>query len=264
MQKKINFYFLLIILTIYSCMNEPKNTIPSISLTPVSIRDSVGDCEERNCLDLKIQYLKAQENNPIANSISDTLNRYTSAAIVDGLVDSIIVIKDVQEAVRFARKLYDEDKKLEKEEQMFLVFSTEITMKEVYRNNKVLCVSQDVYRFMGGAHPLTTIALFTFDLKTGKTVELKDIVIDEEKFLAIVEKYLRKEHEIPANQSLQEAGFMYGSMDLLPLPIDYSIDENGLHLVYNQYEIAPYAMGISSLTIPFSELDKIIKLDKIR
>lgn len=264
MKKKLFFLVTALISVLLSCMNEPKSKPATITFESISIKDSIGNCEERNCFDLKVQYLKAKEDNPIAKTISDSLAVYTSMAIADGLTDSVIVMNDVKEAAKLVRTLYDQDNKMKEDEQFYTIISNEISTQELYRNNKVLCIRQDIYRYMGGAHPLTTISLYTFDIRTGKTIQLKDIVLDQDKFTAIVEKYLKKEHEIPANQSLQEAGFLFEGLETLPLPIDFSVKDNELQLIYNQYEIAAYAMGISSLSIPFSELDKVINIDRIK
>jgi hypothetical protein len=82
--------------------------------------------------------------------------------------------------------------------------------------------------------------------------------------MKIVEQYVRKAHEIPANQSLTDAGFLFGEEQNLPLPIDFAIKEKSLLIMYNAYEIAAYAMGATALEIPLIELEKVLKLDLLK
>ena len=83
--------------------------------------------------------------------------------------------------------------------------------------------------------------------------------------MKIVEQNLRKEREVPANQSLTEAGLLFDSFEgKMPLPIDYCLTEKGLKIFYNTYEITAYAVGPTEMEIPLSQLEKILNLELLR
>jgi hypothetical protein len=44
---------------------------------------------------------------------------------------------------------------------------------------------------------------------------------------------------------------------------NFWLSEKGIHYSYNQYEIAPYAMGVIDVTVPYSELTDILLPESI-
>ena len=56
--------------------------------------------------------------------------------------------------------------------------------------------------------------------------------------------------------SLLEKGF-FTIEDIVPNN-NFFLDEEGIHYAYNQYEIAPYAMGVISVTVPYTDLEDIL------
>ena len=41
---------------------------------------------------------------------------------------------------------------------------------------------------------------------------------------------------------------------------NFALTKDGIEFVYNTYEIGPYAVGASSLTIPYNEIVQYLKL----
>jgi len=48
------------------------------------------------------------------------------------------------------------------------------------------------------------------------------------------------------------------------LPVNFSYSLDGLLLLYNVYEIAPYSSGVIDFTIPFDELTDVLVFDSSR
>lgn len=65
--------------------------------------------------------------------------------------------------------------------------------------------------------------------------------------------------EIP--DSLLMRGF-FTIDDIVPNE-NFWLSEKGIHYSYNQYEIAPYAMGVIDVTVPYSELTDILLPESI-
>jgi hypothetical protein len=257
---------LLIILGIFACKNDKMPTAAPISFESITLKDSTAKCEEANCFKGTIQYLVAKgTNTAVAQSISDTIAKYTTSSLAGYIQQENPSIKTVAEALQYLRKDFNEleaeQNKLPADER-YAVYEVEIETREAYRNSKVICIEQNGYFNTGGAHPNSHISLFTFDALTGKTLELKDLMIDEKGFIKVVEEYLRQSHEVKPNETLADAGFL--EMESLPIPVDYAVTSTGLRVIYNTYEIAPYATGASGFEIPFSALEKVLKLDKLK
>lgn len=44
---------------------------------------------------------------------------------------------------------------------------------------------------------------------------------------------------------------------------NFWLNEEGIHYSYNQYEIAPYSMGVINVTVPYADLSDILLPDGI-
>lgn len=44
---------------------------------------------------------------------------------------------------------------------------------------------------------------------------------------------------------------------------NFWLNDEGIHYSYNQYEIAPYSMGVIDVVVPYTELEDIILPDGI-
>ncbi len=112
--------------------------------------------------------------------------------------------------------------------------------------------------YMGGAHGgVTGAGYLTYDRKSGRRVES---MLDEA-FLADMQPVLMKglmSYYADAGEQMTEAEVrerLQIEGDLIPLPAwpPYP-SKDGLNFVYQQYEIASYADGMPSFTIPYKEL----------
>ena len=93
-----------------------------------------------------------------------------------------------------------------------------------------------------------------------KEISLEEILIpgSYDPLHKLCEKHLRISRNISTEQNLEDEGFWL-EKGKLPLPENIALTSHGLRLLYNSYEIAPYAMGQSDFTIPYDELTKILK-----
>lgn len=141
-----------------------------------------------------------------------------------------------------------------------LPWSLSRTAEIAYQDPKVVSLrfSEDV--FQGGAHPLTTVHYASFDPATGRRLVLSDLVTSEgeARLVEMGERELRKVHEVPPGQSLEEFGFTFEGNKFV-LSQEIAVLEEGLAFYYNPYEIGPYVMGPTEIVIPRSELAPIAK-----
>jgi len=122
---------------------------------------------------------------------------------------------------------------------------------------------------MGGAHGLETRNYYNFDLKTGKTITENDLFkpnykaeLSELIKKRIVEesKEVKEAKDTEPILSLEDTDFWADSIK--PNGNFYITDES-INYVFNPYEIAPYYIGQTEVTIPFNRLKNILKPNSI-
>lgn len=104
--------------------------------------------------------------------------------------------------------------------------------------------------YSGGAHGIETVATYNFDTKTGELYTLKDIISDESKFESLTEyakKYMKDHQELFFEENI--IGDFKVSEDT-----QFYFTESGIDLIFQQYDVAPYAAGHPTISIPNSEL----------
>jgi hypothetical protein len=133
-------------------------------------------------------------------------------------------------------------------------------LEVIHADHQVLSVELGLYAFTGGAHPNTFIELASFDLATGKPLELADLVAAgaDARLAALGERQFRKAREIPEGESLEEAGFWFED-DRFELSGNFAVTAEGLAFVFNPYEVAPYVFGPTRITLPWKELRGLLR-----
>lgn len=126
----------------------------------------------------------------------------------------------------------------------------------LYFDESRLSVNISKYAFTGGAHGMLHNTVVNFDLDTGDLVSL-DSLLDKpemEKLNKLINQNLREKNSLQPEQSLRSAGFLN---DEVEISSNYCITRSGIKFIYNPYEIAPYAMGVVTVFIPFNELNAL-------
>lgn len=122
---------------------------------------------------------------------------------------------------------------------------------EMYGSHKnIFSYKTSKYVFAGGAHGMTAETAFNFDMKTGEPVVETDFFKEgyNRKLTGLLSAHLPEALESPADTS------MMFIREIEPNG-NFCVSKEGVTYIYNQYEIAPYAMGIIRITIPWEELE---------
>ncbi len=134
-------------------------------------------------------------------------------------------------------------------------------IKEVrilHNEHDLLSLEFHDYGFTGGAHGLTVSKFRVLDLADGHLVGLDEIFRDDytNDLRDIINTSARKLYGLERGQSLREAGFYNDFID----PSDnFYITRDGIGFFYNQYEVAPYAMGQVNVFVNYNELMRILR-----
>lgn len=138
----------------------------------------------------------------------------------------------------------------------------EVKGDTVMVSDKVVQYQLDHFAFTGGAHPNSFRSYYLFDVKTGEEKNIKTFVADSVALLKKVETAFRKLEKIADTTNLENAGYFLADHKFF-LPANYAFTKEGVFFYYNPYEIAAYARGPVTFTIPYAQLEGIVKKELI-
>jgi hypothetical protein len=108
----------------------------------------------------------------------------------------------------------------------------------------------------GAAHPYHYSLTLNYDLDKGEKLSLGDLFPTDSDYLGILSRYCI------ADLSKRDIGFYGGfQQGAEPTPDNYrnwNITLSGLMITFDEYQVAPYAAGPQSVTVPYSELTTLI------
>ena len=132
--------------------------------------------------------------------------------------------------------------------------------KIFYSDSLVLSIQKNLYTYSAGAaHGLHGTGYYNIDLQGKGILSEGDLFVDGyvPELTKIIQSHLLKTYGKQTAQELEESEGIYVS-DLTPND-NFAIGAKGLTYCYNPYEIAPYAMGIIEIFIPYEALTNILR-----
>jgi len=132
-----------------------------------------------------------------------------------------------------------------------VIINSEVVFQSIY----VITIAVDSYSFTGGAHGNSVITLLNFDPETGNLYTQDEIFKKSSDLDALVEKYFKKESASKNNDEV----YFFG--EDFRLPENVGFNEEGIIFLYNTYEIASYAQGITEFTIPYAEIYNYLNIN---
>ncbi|HMG09958.1 MAG TPA: RsiV family protein, partial [Mucilaginibacter sp.] len=98
-----------------------------------------------------------------------------------------------------------------------------------------------------------------WDTKANKDIALNDLFETgyQDKLKGIAEAIFRKDEKLSDTASLANDYFFKDNK--FALNDNFSITPTGFKFIYNQYEIKPYAAGITTLVIPYSQIKSLLR-----
>ena len=129
-------------------------------------------------------------------------------------------------------------------------------------DEKIYSYGINRYVFMGGAHGLTTLNYFNFDLKSGKQIMENDLFeagFEETLTSLLKTRMVEQSNEDPNVETIISLDDSDYWVDAIKPNNNFYITDESLNYVFNPYEIAPYYMGITEVIIPFDRIKEILK-----
>lgn len=131
-----------------------------------------------------------------------------------------------------------------------------------HADEALFCLESIDSIFTGGAHPTSNITYQVFSMETGKPLKLSTLIAADKmgELAKVAEKHFRRIRELKPDQTYEQAGFQF-DQNRFALNENFLVSKDGLAFCFNQYEIAPYAMGTTELVIPWSDLETVVNRD---
>jgi hypothetical protein len=107
----------------------------------------------------------------------------------------------------------------------------------------------------GMAHPYHLIYVLNYDLEKGTHPALSDLFLPNSNYLQALSSWCA------AQLSTRDIDFKDFSQGADPTPDNYknwNITADGLMITFDEYQVAPYAAGPQTVTVPFHELTNLI------
>lgn len=127
------------------------------------------------------------------------------------------------------------------------LLNSEISMEE---DADIINLVLDLYIYEGGAHGSSPISCYNISAHDGHLVDLEEIYSAgyETFVLPAIEKALVKKAGVSSYDQIHAAGY-FSDVELY-IPDNYIIRNDSIDFYYNEYDIAPYYMGTTKVTIP--------------
>lgn len=218
---------------------------------PQSIQER---CAEReNCPEIEISYLKTNHQ---------WINDITNARIDNLVVNSKpsesppIKIKSNQADVKAAIDDFASAQFMDLPEERLFVYNLMVTPDYLGHVDDFEMFEINAYVFTGGAHGMPFSEYLIFDTSTNKQIQLADIlqVNQKPRFKTLAyDAYKKWVKTVADDVSSYEASWPFTLND------NVTLTDKGIDIRYQHYSIGPYAYGMPVLSIPYSQLNGIIK-----
>ncbi|MEP1487933.1 MAG: DUF4163 domain-containing protein [Algibacter sp.] len=119
----------------------------------------------------------------------------------------------------------------------------------LFQSTEIITIAITSYVNTGGAHGSLNISLLNFNAESGEEIENSNLFNDIKDFKNIAKPYFEKETE---DKDLLDAS------EDFKLPTNIGYNDEGVILIYNTYEVAPYSSGIIEFMIPFKKVNSCL------
>lgn len=232
---KKSFFLVLLSIILFSCVEDKKVVFNEINLTTT----------ENKIVEINIP--EATGDKTIAQSINKS---------VLNVVNSNLRIGDLEESESLTTKelinLFNEEYESFKTDfpESAIEWDSQIDGQVMYHSASVISIVITSYQNTGGAHGQLNITFLNFDVETGKALKNAELFADMPGFKQLAKEYF--------NEEIADKKDMYFEPDNFTLPANIGFDDDGLFLIYNSYEIAPYSTGLTEIHIPYEEVGMML------
>ena len=145
-----------------------------------------------------------------------------------------------------------------------LTYVSKVTIKNDFKKLPYINVSFETYTYSGGAHGITVVNTFVYDANTGERMELGDVFSLD---TPIDSSFLKRIGELSLN-ALKDMDpkletYSFAEEGTKPLPENFqtwTLEPDGMHLIFSDYQVGPYVVGRPEIVIPYEKFGPYLKI----
>ncbi|MBQ8672710.1 MAG: DUF3298 domain-containing protein [Bacteroides sp.] len=237
------------------------------SLSVVKSAHLLGDTAAPSCqLDLNIWYAATADSTGLRDSVNAYITAFSLGSYYVHLTPQEAVASYVQKYVEEYRNdlepIYQTESEMYDDLDSSAWDFTQTLHGHVQFYHQNLLVYRKYYEeYTGGVHGMYLTSFLNLDLHTMLPIRLDDILVDnyQEQLTDLLCRQLMKDEEVGSIAELEEIGYMSNS-NLEPTE-NFYLDEKGITFYYNVYEIAPFVMGPTAITLSYDTLHHLLSDD---
>jgi hypothetical protein len=128
-----------------------------------------------------------------------------------------------------------------------------------FNQNNLLSHVVDKEYYIGGAHGAHSITNQVIDLNTGRQILESDIFIDDyqDDLAKVIVDGIALSNNVNNAVELENIGFF--NVDEIYPNKNFYVDETGITYTFNEYEIAAYVVGATSVQIPYEKIRHLLR-----
>ena len=206
--------------------------------------------QDKRELDVKVdmQFLKPENgaNEKVCN-------------LINGHLMELLLKQSSELSVDEAVAEYIEDVKSEFHgDEVANVYYDHLTGRAEYGKENVINyrLIEDV--FTGGAHPCIQTTILRFNTQTGDFITLNDVfpTLNQPQLQKILLEKLMKDQNVHSIDELHQKGIL--EMTDMFVSNNFALLEDSIEFHYNEYDIAPYAVGACTIRVSYQDVKDII------
>lgn len=147
----------------------------------------------------------------------------------------------------------------DEENDKYLSYYETITNEIIYNKQNILSFQIAQTNYKGGTSSYLLLKNYSVDLTTGEIIFEKDIFNAgyEEVLSNLFQEYLLRANNVKTLSDLQDLGY-FGIEEISPNE-NLLIEEKGITYIFNKNEISTFKLDPVKITIPYEEIEFIIK-----
>ena len=227
-----------------------------------SEKKHIDNNTELPCCSIDINLSYPTGGNTVKTSLNQ-LQRIFVAALPEGMQESDSPRTAAERFVKNYIAEYQADikpylKKRRHREEAWMNYEMSVQSKNLYNAHSFWGFSVEIYTYTGGAHGIYMSTFLNLDLKTLSPIHLGDLFEGDykEALTDLLWKQLMADNNVSTRQELEDMGYATTG-DLEPIE-NFYLDPTGITFYYNVYEIAPYVMGATKITLSYEDITHLM------
>lgn len=139
----------------------------------------------------------------------------------------------------------------------------DVRIRKIYETDLLVTYQYEMEGYFGGAHGARAVQGVTFRKVDGRRMDWSIFLPDKSwEVQKLITKAIQKDYfEIEDDKEFHDALLIGEYEDILPRPQTCPVYvKDGLSIIYQQYEVAPYAAGMPSCVLPYAQVKPLLSV----